>query len=95
MHENSLSRNITVTADDGYHTGKMKVIPYNDFHKDQFEIQYEAVNPGPDPGPTPDPHKGLETWEIILIIVSAVVFALLIGYLLFLCWKRRQTKPVE
>lgn len=38
MHENSLSRNITVTAEDGYHTGKMKVIPYNDFHKEEFQI---------------------------------------------------------
>lgn len=28
-------------------------------------------------------------------MVSCVVFALLCGYLFFLCWKRRQEKPVD
>lgn len=84
LFENSLSRNITVEADPGYETGTMEVVAFNDFHSEKFEIFYQAHNKG-----------ALETWEIVLIVVSSVVFAMLCGYLVFLCWKRRQEKPIN
>ena len=85
MHETSLSRNITVEVDEGYHSGKMTVTAYSDFHTEEFDLEYIA--------PTHDTR--LQVWEIVLIVVSSVVFALLMGYLFYLCWKKSQSKPVN
>lgn len=66
----------------------MNVTAYNDFHSEKFEITFVASSDDPE-------KKKLETWEIVLIVVSCVVFSLLMGYLIFLCWKRSQSRPLD